>query len=248
MIVEICNDRDHVTQKLLSLFCEKVKECLKTKKIVKIAVATGNTYSDFLKRLHEMDIPFNKIDLFVVDEYVGVDCEDERSCTIDLCRELKQVHRFHQTFFFSAETYLEQMKVLNAKLVNDPLDIVLLGIGNDGHFAFCNRNEQYLSKDTYSIVHFTNSDIEKQVEYGWFPSSEEVPKEGITITKYGVLKSGTVILAGFQKEKGKILKMILANGVPKEMAIYDIVQRNDVILVLERGEKGIRDSYEKNRN
>lgn len=45
------------------------------------------------------------------------------------------------------------------------------------------------------------------------------------------MKSGTVILSGFQKEKEKILKMILADNVPKEMAIYDIIQRNDVILV-----------------
>ena len=138
---------------------------------------------------------------------------------------------FHQTFFFNAESYLEQLKKMNAKLDDDPLDIILLGIGNDGHFAFCNRSEEYSKKDTYAIVHFTNSDIAKQVEYGWFSSREMVPKEGITITKYGVLKSGTVILSGFQKEKEKILKMILADNVPKEMAIYDIIQRNDVILV-----------------
>ena len=107
----------------------------------------------------------------------------------------------------------------------------MLGIGNDGHFAFCNRSEEYSKKETYAIVHFTNSDIAKQVEYGWFSSREMVPKEGITITKYGVLKSGTVILSGLQKEKEKIFKMILADNVPKEMAIYDIIQRNDVILV-----------------
>ena len=140
MVVEKCNNREEVTQKLLSLFCEKVDECLKTKELVKFAVDTGNTYSGFLKRLHEMDSPFNKIDLFVVDEYAGIDYDDERSCTIDLCRDLKYIEMFHQTFFFNAESYLEQLKKMNAKLDDDPLDIILLGIGNDGHFAFCNRS------------------------------------------------------------------------------------------------------------
>ena len=41
MVVEKCNNREGVTQKLLSLFCEKVDECLKTKELVKFAVATG---------------------------------------------------------------------------------------------------------------------------------------------------------------------------------------------------------------
>ena len=89
MIVEICDNREQVTKKLLSLFCEKVNKCLRTKEIVQVAIATGNTYSEFLKHLQEMFIPFNKIDLFVVVEYAGIDCEDERSCTIDLCRDLK---------------------------------------------------------------------------------------------------------------------------------------------------------------
>ena len=75
-----------------------------------------------------MDIPFNKIDLFVVDEYAGIDYDDERSCTIDLCRDLKYIEMFHQTFFFNAESYLEQLKKMNAKLDDDPLDIILLGI------------------------------------------------------------------------------------------------------------------------
>lgn len=37
MVVEKCNNRERVTQKLLSLFCEKVDECLKTKELVKFA-------------------------------------------------------------------------------------------------------------------------------------------------------------------------------------------------------------------
>ena len=47
MIVEICDNREQVTKKLLSLFCEKVNKCLRTKEIVQVAIATGNTYSDF---------------------------------------------------------------------------------------------------------------------------------------------------------------------------------------------------------
>ena len=225
MIVEICDNREQVTKKLLSLFCEKVNKCLRTKEIVQVAIATGNTYSEFLKHLQEMDIPFNKIDLFVVDEYAGIDCEDERSCTIDLCRDLKKIDDFHQTFFFNSELYLKQIKNLNAKLDGAPLDIILLGIGNDGHFAFCNRNEAHTSKDTYSIVRFTDNDIAMQVENGWFPTIEIVPEEGITITKYGVLKSETVIFSGFYEEKEKILKRILANSIPKDMPIYDIFKR-----------------------
>lgn len=88
-------------------------------------------------------------------------------------------------------------------------------------------------KDTYSIVRFTDNDIAMQVENGWFPTIEIVPEEGITITKYGVLKSETVIFSGFYEEKEKILKRILANSIPKDMPIYDIFKRNDVILVLD---------------
>ena len=100
---------------------------MKTKELVKFAVATGNTYSGFLKRLHEMDIPFNKIDLFVVDEYAGIDYDDERSCTIDLCRDLKYIEMFHQTFFFDAESYLEQLKKMNANIIRFQISLWICG-------------------------------------------------------------------------------------------------------------------------
>lgn len=231
MIVEMCNNQEQVTQKLLLIFCEKVKECLKTKEIVQVAVATGNTFSSFLDQIKGLDIPLNRIDLFVVDEYAGVNYDDERSCTIDLCRDLKITNELHKTYFFDAISYHEQVRNLNEKLYSNPLDILLLGIGTDGHFAFCFRNETYPNNDTYLIMRFADSDIAKQVENGWFPNVDMVPKEGITITKYGVMKSGTVILAGYRKDKENILKMIISNSVPEEMPIYEIIQRNDVILV-----------------
>lgn len=231
MIFEKCESKEQVTWKLLNLFRDAVNKHLETKEIVQIAIATGNTFSDFLRQLGKTDIPFHQIDLFVVDEYAGVNIDDKRSCTIDLCRDLNNIENFHKTYFFDAKSYPEQIRFLNQKLQTNPLDVLLLGIGNDGHYAFCNRREENLHRDTYSIVNFTKEDIELQVESGWFPTTDIIPRKGITITKYGVLNSKTVILAGFRGEKESILNKIMLNNVPKEMPIFEIIQRDDVILV-----------------
>lgn len=231
MIVERCMSKKDVTKKLLELFTSKVTEYLKTEDIIQVAIATGNTFSAFLKKLGTLNLPFNRMDLFVIDEYAGISFNDERSCSIDLCRDLQIIDKFHSIHFFDTNLYYDQISYYNVLLDKAPLDIILLGIGSDGHFAFCNKIEDHMLNKTYSIVDFSDDEITAQVNAGWFPTIDLVPKKGITITKYGVLKCKTVIIAGFYKEKQEIINKILTNSVPEEKPIYEILQRNDIIFV-----------------
>ena len=231
MIIEKCNNKEQVTNKLLEIFSIKVTACLKNQEIMRMAVATGNTFSRFLNSLENVNIPYERIDLFVVDEYAGVDFDDATSCTIDLCRDLKNINRFHNTYFFKANLYSEQIQYFNTLLEEHPLDIIFLGIGSDGHFAFCNTLEKPLESIHYKCIVFTDDEINMQVKNGWFDSPEDVPRVGITMTAYGVLKSRTVILSGYIEEKEHILRQITENKLPPNVPISEIIKREDVILV-----------------
>ena len=68
-----------MTQAMLADFLNNVNQLLCTKEILRIAIATGSTLEKFLQALQTENIPFQKIDLYIVDEYAGFSYTDPRS-------------------------------------------------------------------------------------------------------------------------------------------------------------------------
>ncbi len=185
-----CCGKEDLNYTLASIFINDVNDYLIHNDYLNIGIATGNTFIDFMQYLNNCKkIPLNKINLFMVDEYVGVDPDDIRSCAIDLMNELKCINQFRNFYTFNKESYLSQIEDYNKILSDHPFDILLLGIGNDGHFGFNNYPETIKTTDSYKIIEFSEIERQQQVCLGWFEDINNVPKKGISITEYSVIKS-----------------------------------------------------------
>ena len=217
---------------LIQMFNNDIRLLLNTNNFINLGIATGNTFKSFMRYLNNCpDIPLDRINLFMVDEYSNVNPEDEASCAIDLVTELTCLNRFHRFYTFTKEHYLDQIKEYNDLLEEHPFDLLLLGIGENGHYGFCNRYDGILSDKSYKLVSFSKDERWQQVELGWFNDIEEVPLGGITITDYGVLNSGKVVFAAYYEQKKAIIEKIWHSTVNKEMAIYPLLSKENCILL-----------------
>ena len=96
---------------LIQMFNNDIRLLLSTNDFINLGIATGNTFKSFMRYLNNCpDIPLDRINLFMVDEYSNVNPEDEASCAIDLVTELTCLNRFHRFYTFTKEHYLDQIK------------------------------------------------------------------------------------------------------------------------------------------
>lgn len=225
-IVE-CSSSSQMNEEVMRIFLHELNKALLNNRYINIGIATGRTFVDFITSFNcSNDIPFERINLFMIDEYIGVDPDDASSCAIDLISLMTSLPRIHRFYTFNKHNYLEQIKTYNSQLSVNPFDILLLGIGQDGHFAFCNHCKPFSDK-TYEIVHFSREERSKQVNMGWFRSIGEVPLSGITVTSFGALHSRALIMAAKHQDKKDIIDSIIHNRICEDVAIYPLLKKED---------------------
>ncbi|WP_449537977.1 glucosamine-6-phosphate deaminase [Ferdinandcohnia sp. Marseille-Q9671] len=145
--------------------------------------AAAPSQNEFLQYLLEDDrINWQQIIAFHMDEYVGLDKEAPQLFQNFLKERLfsrvpfKEVHLIDS----SNENEIERYSAL---LQEKPIDIVCLGIGENGHIAF---NDPPVAdfRDTQVIKKVELDEIcrQQQVNDGCFTSLQEVPTHALTLT------------------------------------------------------------------
>jgi 6-phosphogluconolactonase len=124
---------------LSKLIAGRLEAAIKTRGNASMAVSGGNTPGPLFKALSGIDLPWAQVTVSLVDERWVDEIHPDSNAAL-VRRELLQNYastarlvtmKTHETDAFAAQ------KKVNCLLENSilPLDIVLLGMGNDGHIA-----------------------------------------------------------------------------------------------------------------
>jgi glucosamine-6-phosphate deaminase len=123
------------------LGAELVANRLRARPRLRLVLPTGHTPLGMYEalRAHAADgsLPVEHATLFQLDEYLGLESADERSYRAYLRRELRGVGfgTFHGLDGATADPEAEAARH-QARLDSAPVDLVVLGLGRDGHVAF----------------------------------------------------------------------------------------------------------------
>lgn len=146
-LVEVLPDKQALIERSLALILEKIQMALKERGQCTLALSGGSTPKPLYEALSKQSLPWEKIHLFWGDErYVGADHPDSnqlmaRQAWLDKIEiPAANIHAMPTTAGDPTldaqkyETHLQQWFELSER--EFPLfDIVLLGIGDDGHTA-----------------------------------------------------------------------------------------------------------------
>ena len=133
---------DAVALGAANYIAKDIKEKLPAQQIYSIAFSGGGTPQEMLDHLSKTDIPWEKVHIFQVDERVAPDGSNERNATqltnhlvarVNIPEENIHLMPVEQTDLSAASVnYAASIhRVTNGQ----PLDLVHLGLGNDGHTA-----------------------------------------------------------------------------------------------------------------
>jgi glucosamine-6-phosphate deaminase len=184
--VFVHDTRANMGEQVAEHFAEYVKALLAEKDEVNIIFAAAPSQNDFLRSLAKKEgIDYSRINIFHMDEYVGISIDKEQS----FARFVKEsvVDNFVGAKYYhlngAAESMEEECARYTALLKKYPVDIVCLGIGENGHIAF---NDPWVAdfwdSEWVKVVELDDMCRQQQVNDGCFPTFDDVPKFAFTLT------------------------------------------------------------------
>ena len=164
----------------------KFCELLSKKTEINVIFAAAPSQNDVLKSLTEdKDIDWSRINAFHMDEYIGLDKDAPQGFGNFLRDHIFGLVPFKSVNYIDCTAKDPDAEALRyAKILeNNPTDVVIMGIGENGHIAFndppvADFNDSVLVKP----VKLDEICRNQQVNDGCFAKIEDVPTHALTLT------------------------------------------------------------------
>lgn len=191
MEIRICKDRYALGKSAAAYTAELIQKAIEEKGSARIALSTGASQFDTLASLIEQKVEWNKVEMFHLDEYVGIDESHPASFRKYLKEKfttkvsLKAVH-----FVDGTE---ENRRALCGEISREPIDVGLIGIGENAHIAFNDPPADFETEEPYIVVNLNDTCKKQQVGEGWFATPDDVPKQAVSMSVKQILKCKSII-------------------------------------------------------
>lgn len=194
---------------------ELINTAIAERGVANVILATGASQFEVLESLVTKDIDWSKVVMFHLDEYIGMPITHPASFRkymkerfLDLVAPLKDVN------LINGETEPERtVEQLSDKILQFPIDVALVGIGENGHLAFNDPPADFETEKPYLIVQLDEQCRKQQLGEGWFASLEEVPTQAISMSIRQIMKSEAIICSVPDRRKAQAIKDCLTGGV-----------------------------------
>lgn len=172
---------------------EAILKCLEKKDEINMIFAAAPSQNDTLGALLERkDIPWNKINAFHMDEYIGLPDGAPQSFGFFLKNAIFDKVPFKSVNYINGNAAdIEEECARYSKLLTDyPTDIVCLGIGENGHIAFNDPGvADFNDKELIKMAPLDVVCRQQQVNDGCFATFDDVPTKALTLTIPALFKA-----------------------------------------------------------
>jgi glucosamine-6-phosphate deaminase len=161
----------------------------------RIVAATGASQFDFLDALTASPgIEWARVEMFHLDEYVGLPASHPASFRRYLLERLVNKTGITRYHFLDADRDADDVaERVGRELTRAPVDVALVGIGENGHLAFNDPPADFEIERPYLIVALDEACRRQQVGEGWFASIADVPSHAVSMSVRQILKSREII-------------------------------------------------------
>jgi glucosamine-6-phosphate deaminase len=180
-----------------------------------IILATGTSQFETLNQLTSENIDWGQVTMFHLDEYIGLPESSPagfrkylKERFIQKVSGLKQVHLIN-----GEQNPVEECQRLNEIIQNTPIDIALLGIGENGHLGFNDPPADFETDEPFIVVDLDEKCRRQQLGEGWFQRIDDVPRQAITMSVKQIMKSVRLICSVPDSRKAQAVKDSFENPV-----------------------------------
>ncbi|MEI8361109.1 MAG: glucosamine-6-phosphate deaminase [bacterium] len=234
MEIIIVKNYQELSQVAAAIFAAQLQK----KKSSVMGLATGNTmvgmYRQLVRAYKQKEISFKKMVTFNLDEFVNLS-ENHPGTLYAFMRKYffdKVDVNFDHINFLDCEAidpkkecrqYEKQLKKIG------PIDMQFLGIGTNGHLAWCEPGTSLKSRT--SLIDLTLSSREAQLVN--FKNISDVPKQGYSMGLATILEAKQIVLMASGADKAEIIAKALCSSVTKDLPASIVQRHNKVTVILD---------------
>ena len=191
MKIIVSNDAKELGKNAADFVAEKINAAIADHGSCRIVRSTGASQLTTIEELITRDVDWTKVEMFHLDEYVDL----PETHVASFRKYLKE--RFISKVPLKAAHLVdgtpECIGSLTEELRSAPVDVGLIGIGENAHIAFNDPPADFDTTDAYIIVNLNDTCKKQQVGEGWFATVDDVPRQAVSMTVYQILKCRAIV-------------------------------------------------------
>ncbi|MCB1103387.1 MAG: glucosamine-6-phosphate deaminase [Opitutaceae bacterium] len=205
LTVEIYSDNQSMGRAAATQISQVIRRIAAEQDYVRLILGSANSQLSFVQSLvSEHELPWERMICFHMDEYLGISPNHPASFRHWMTEHLiRTAHprAFHLLAGDVDDPRQEIYRYTNL-LHEHPIDITVLGFGENGHLAFNDPpHADFEDPETVRIVTLDQQSRQQQVGEGHFPAIDAVPTQALTLTIPTLLSAS--YLFGVVPEKRK---------------------------------------------
>jgi glucosamine-6-phosphate deaminase len=218
MVIDISNDSASSGRKAAGLIAGVLNKVIESSGEARIVVSTGSSQFDMFQALVRENIDWRKVEVFHLDEYIGLPVTHNasfRKYLLERFINLVPARKFHSV---DVEGDIDnRIKMLSSEIRKKPVVLGIIGIGVNGHIAFNDPPADFQTKDAYIVVKLDEQCRKQQVDEGWFGSVAEVPVNAVSMSVWQIMQCRKIISVVPHKVKAHAVYKTLTTGLTPDV-------------------------------
>jgi glucosamine-6-phosphate deaminase len=212
--VHILQNAQELGETAASLAAHIINEQIAAKGKVRLVLSTGASQFETIEALVKKEIDWTKVEMFHLDEYVGLSEQHPASFRKYLKERFVNLVPIQMVHFVNGEGDIkDHLAELSREISKEPIDLALIGIGENAHIAFNDPPADFTTKEAYIVVNLDENCKKQQVGEGWFSGVDAVPQQAITMTVHQIMQSRVIISSVPHKAKANAIRALFAQDV-----------------------------------
>ncbi|MFR0586030.1 glucosamine-6-phosphate deaminase [Lactobacillus porci] len=234
MKVIVAENASELGKQAFKLLAEAVAGGAKT-----LGLATGSSPVELYQEIVASDLDFTDMTSVNLDEYVGLAPDNVQSYHYFMQEHLFKFKPFKASYVPDglAKDVQAECDRYNQLIKDNPIDLQVLGIGQNGHIAF-NEPGTPFDSVTHEVA-LTESTI--QANSRFFDSIDEVPKSAICMGISNIMTAKEILLIAKGKNKAQAVKDMLEGPITEAVPASVLQKHPHVTVVLDQDAASLLD-------
>ncbi|MDW7658905.1 MAG: glucosamine-6-phosphate deaminase [Bacillota bacterium] len=211
-----------------------LSEAISKRGKARLILSTGQSQFETLQALLASDVDWSRVEMFHLDEYIDLPISHPASFRRYLNERFISKIQLKAVHLVDGEGDIQAtIQVLSEAVAAEPVDLGLIGIGENAHIAFNDPPADFTTEEPYIIVYLNEDCKKQQVREGWFPDLAHVPARAISMSVRQILKCKTIISCVPHAVKANAVRRTLESPVSNQVPASIFKTHPDVTLYLD---------------
>jgi glucosamine-6-phosphate deaminase len=235
-VVQVFDDPSQLASAAAAHAAARIRKAIAQRGRARIVAATAASQMAFLDRLvREPGIDWPKVELFHLDEYIGLPIDHPasfRKCLLEWLIRPAGITRYH--LLDGEHDAAAVCRDVGRLLQEEPVDVLFAGIGENGHLAFNDPPADFETEVPYLIVTLDERCRRQQVGEGWFAGVADVPETAISMSVRQILAARSIVCVVPDLRKAEAVRASIEGPLDPMVPASILRTHPDVTMYLDR--------------